>query len=1151
MNHKTPVKRVSVTVSVAGSARPGQSMLLWILLCVLAGLAVLLINQAVMGRAAINSSSPSSAHLQSDPVFTQIDGSFSHTCGVTEAGGMMCWGRNYSGELGDGTTTYSSIPVAVSIVSGTVDRVATGEGFTCVLLTTGPLQCWGANEFGQLGNGTTDPYLTPTAVSGLSSGVQGVAAGDAFVCALTSAGDVFCWGKNAEGQLGDGTTTDRTTPVMVSNLPNPVMALAVGTAHACALTNQDAVYCWGRNAERQLGNNATTNRSMPVLASGLPSGAAELAAGFGHTCVRTAAGTVACWGNNGSGELGNGGTTDSGVPVTVLGLSNALEIRAGQFFTCVRTATDGAQCWGGNWDGQLGNGDRDDRTSPTTVSGLGSGVIALGTGTDHGCAARAGGGMTCWGGNWDGQLGNGVTLLHKTAVAVTGITATVAQVAAGAWHNCLMTSRGGVQCWGSNWLGQVGDGSRDDRGTATNVMGMPSGATILAAGDRHTCAVQNGLLCWGGNEEGQVGIGSATELQAKPIAVLNQPTNVTGLVLGERHSCALAGGGVFCWGANDAGQLGVGQQTPRNLTPTAVPGLGSGVAAIAAGELFTCALLAVGDVQCWGVNEAGQLGDGSYTQQFTPVAVNGLPTGVTALAAGVEHACVLTGDGRVYCWGANWAGQLGDGTEDDRSAPTAVVGLSRSALAISAGQYHTCARLDGGGLQCWGYNATGQLGDDTLANRRTPTTVVGLTGNVQQVAAGGEHTCALVVLSGLFCWGLDTSGQIGVNRAIIHENPQVVQFATAPTPTPTLADTPTVPADTPTTAPTFTATSDLPTPPTSTPIRAATATPKNELTATPTLTVEGSPTPDARTVYLPYASNSLNLQWRKWGEGPGVASALARNDEQIFVGDRRTFVQKGGLYSGPLGNCSTPVPWERLESVNAGILSVDFSDDLGLAAAFENHLFAYSAQQNQWTQTGSELSEVYTVAFAGEVGYAGAGDRVYQRGSSVAPWQELFQASANINVIRREGTSLWVGTEGAGVQEHPLGSTVLIPRTNGLANVESQKVWDIYLQDDINFIATYDGVYWSDSQVNWQRMGSNLIGVQTRSLEIFGEHLYVGAVGAGVWRIPIGDLEGVWQPVTSGEPSSASWTVRDLLAVDAPCAGLLAATDEGVWLFKE
>ena len=696
--------------------------------------------------------------------FMAIAAGESHTCALTAGGGVKCWGDNGYGRLGDGTATDRSTPVDVVGLTSGVTAIAAGGYHTCALVGSGGVTCWGANWSGQLGDGTTWGSTTPVDVAGLTSGVTAIAAGGHHTCALTTGGGVKCWGANGSGQLGHGTTEDRSTPVDVVGLTSGVTTIAAGGWHTCALTTGGGVTCWGANGYGQLGHGTTEDRSTPVDVVGLTSGVTAIAAGVYHTCALTGGGGVKCWGWNRYGQLGDGTTTQHSTPVDAVGLTSGVTaIAGGGYHTCALTTGGAVKCWGDNGSGQLGDGTTTQRSTPVDVVGLTSGVTAIAAGGWHTCALVGSGGVTCWGRNWDGQLGDGTTADRSTPVDVVGLTSGVTAVAAGGSHTCALTAGGGVKCWGWNRYGQLGDGTTTQRSTPVDVVGLTSGVTAIAAGWSHTCALTagGGVTCWGANS-GQLGDGTTTD-RSTPVDVVGLTSGVTAIAAGGSHTCALtASGGVTCWGNNWRGQLGDGTTTDRS-TPVDVVGLTSGVTAIAAGGSHTCALTASGGVTCWGNNWRGQLGDGTTTDRSTPVDVVGLTSDATAIAAGEYHTCALTAGGGVTCWGANEYGQLGDGRWTTwRSTPVDVVGLTSSVTAIAAGGSHTCALTAGGAVTCWGANWDGQLGDGTATDRRTPVDVVGLTSGVTAIAAGGYHTCALVGSGRAKCWGDDSNGQLGI-----------------------------------------------------------------------------------------------------------------------------------------------------------------------------------------------------------------------------------------------------------------------------------------------------------------------------------------------------------------------------------------------------
>jgi alpha-tubulin suppressor-like RCC1 family protein len=330
---------------------------------------------------------------------------------------------------------------------------------TCVLTDTRPLTCWGYNTEGQLGIGTTTNSKVPVAVAGLDLGVRAVSAGEGPTCVVTTAGGVKCWGQNAAGQLGNGTTTSSASPVDVAGLASGVTAVSSGVDHACALSGDGTVRCWGSNTAGQLGDGTTTDSARPVEVTGLGSGAIAVTAGFGTTCAVTTEGAAKCWGSNVSGRLGNGGTSDSKVPVGVKKLgSGVVAIDANGGHACAVTERGAALCWGSNRVGQLGDGTTDDSDVPVEVKGLASGVTAISAGSGHTCALTETGAVKCWGFNEAGGLGNGRTKDSDVPVDVDGLDGGVIAITAGNAHSCALTESA-VKCWGYNGYGGLGNDS--------------------------------------------------------------------------------------------------------------------------------------------------------------------------------------------------------------------------------------------------------------------------------------------------------------------------------------------------------------------------------------------------------------------------------------------------------------------------------------------------------------------------------------------------------------------------------------------------------------------------------------------------------------------------------------------------------------------
>lgn len=377
-------------------------------------------------------------------------------------------------------------------------------------------------------------------------------------------------------------------------------------------------------------------------------------------------------------------------------------------------------------------------------------------------------------------------------------TPTVSQVAGGSEHGCAVTTAGSVKCWGYNAFGQLGNGASGGGTNSTapvDVQTLGSGAVAVAAGSHHNCALtqQGAVKCWGSGTAGKLGNGASSS-SAVPVNVLTLGQGVIALAASDYHTCALTDrGAVKCWGWNRYGQLGNATNSGNdaaNASPLDVQTLGSGVVAIAAGQLFTCALTSVGAVKCWGINDSGQLGNtaniGTEKANDSPLAVQTLTGGAAAIATGASHACALLDGGAIKCWGSNSAGQLGAPTNSGTGTlnPGPLDVWLANVTRITAGLDHTCAVTDAGVPYCWGRNDVGQLGVAANAGTGNATWQPAMVWNpvvagvsVGSLDAGERHTCVLTTTGSARCWGWNSSGQLGnaANLGSYNVGPLAVQ----------------------------------------------------------------------------------------------------------------------------------------------------------------------------------------------------------------------------------------------------------------------------------------------------------------------------------------------------------------------------------------
>ncbi len=354
----------------------------------------------------------------------------------------------------------------------------------------------------------------------------------------------------------------------------------------------------------------------------------------------------------------------------------------------------------------------------------------------------------------------------------------IKQMDMGQMFGCAVLENGEVYCWGENYFGQLGIGhSGAFRTVPSLVRGLPERAIMVSAGGyhfyggSHACALlaSGQVMCWGANYDGQLGNNTGGR-SSTPVRVERLGGSAVSVSAGGVHTCALLEDGrVQCWGDNSAFQLGapVGQSS---YAPVTVPLHGQAIA-LSAGGAHTCAVLKGGDVWCWGDNRFGQLGDGTKLERTEPVRVQNLNGPAVDVAVGHVHSCALLHNGQVQCWGGNYYGQIGDGTNETRYAPTRVRNLPRGIIDVAAGGWRTCALTAGGEAFCWGKNGGG-LGNGSMAPSSLPVSVMRPYGVLfTQMSVGYGVTCGISQDKTAFCWGTNFKGQLGTGWPLEHDIP--------------------------------------------------------------------------------------------------------------------------------------------------------------------------------------------------------------------------------------------------------------------------------------------------------------------------------------------------------------------------------------------
>ncbi len=742
-------------------------------------------------------------HLN-DKLIRDVYASQYMTCVITTDGLPYCWGLETAvGSETDNYATPSPVDMTGVLSGKTVKTISLGDAHGCLIASDDLVYCWGENDKGQLGNGSTDySSAVPVAVNIAGMTVKSLLSSGDNSCAIASNDNLYCWGEGVYGVLGNNTNVKSHVPVLVAGGDlggRAIKSISKSNSLLCAIASDDQVYCWGRAQYAAFGVNNLFSSAVPkaVDFSGVLSGkkAKQVSLGSSFGCILADDNKVYCWGSNGRDSLGDGTTSSfSSVPTAVaLGGKTVKKLVVSGWFACIIADDDQVYCWGDGYAGQLGN--NNDDTSNVPVAVVTSGVLSgktikdLYANNDKACAIANDDLPYCWG---RGSLGNNDDSNYYFSVPVSLVTTgaligkTITKLSVGHSYSCSIANDQKVYCWGEQNEGQLGNDSRETVNYPVSTISglseelIQDGVFIKTyanqSEDFRICVQRsNGELYCGAVKSGLKFIYDFGSLNIKQIESSRD----------DNHVCALMDDdNVYCWGRNIVGQLGNGTNNSSSV-PTMVDmtGVLSGktIKSLAIGNETTCALASDEQVYCWGDGGDGLLGNGSNSNQRSPVAVStaGVLNGkkIKSLHLNSGLACVIADDDMVYCWGNGGDGQLGNGTFANSNIPVAISLNKKIKSLINKGS-SVCGIAEDDYAYCWGDNQSGQLGMGAGAGSNIPVQV-DMSGvlngkTIKKIASSGYTTCVIASDDLPYCFGYGQGGELGDNGLADSNTPTAV-----------------------------------------------------------------------------------------------------------------------------------------------------------------------------------------------------------------------------------------------------------------------------------------------------------------------------------------------------------------------------------------
>jgi alpha-tubulin suppressor-like RCC1 family protein len=683
-------------------------------------------------------------------------------------GQIWSWGRNLEGQLGNNSTINQSTPVSIFGLR-TFCSISSGIKHSLGIDYKGQVWGWGYGKQGQLGNNTLIEYsCTPISVQGDKKTFCSIKGGDNYTISLDNHGQIWGWGYNVKGQIGDNSTTDQSTPVSVYGVRKTFCSIGNCYSTSFGIDYTGQVWGWGNNYNGEIGNNDSGDVYTPISIKGNKKTFCKIIGGQYHSISIDYTGQVWGWGYNIFGQIGNDSTNQERTPVSIYGEKKTFcSITASKLHSLGIDYKGQIWGWGYNNEGQLGNNSTVSERTPVSVHIGNKTFCSISTGPSHSIAIDKNGEVWGWGSNYDGQLGIYNLTYFSIPTFITNRKKTKLIATAG-WSSFYIKD-GQIWGWGNNYSGTLGNNSTVNKSTPISIQGNQKTFCNITAAWYNTNAIDfNGQVwSWGSNSIGGLG-NNSTINESTPVSIYGRKKTFCSITTnknkGDNYIISLEyTGQMWSWGSNSVGGLG-NNSTINESTPVSIHGNKKTFCAIGNGDQHTIAIEYTGQMWSWGYNNTGQLGNNSTNNELTPVSIYGNKKTFCKINGGDFHTIGVDYTGQVWSWGNNNTGGLGNNSTNNELTPVSIHGNKKTFCKINGGNSYTIGIDYKGQIWGWGYNNEGQLGNNSTTNESTPVSIHGNKKTFCAISVGIYHTIAIDYIYQVWGWGYNNYGQLGNNQ---------------------------------------------------------------------------------------------------------------------------------------------------------------------------------------------------------------------------------------------------------------------------------------------------------------------------------------------------------------------------------------------------